>query len=218
MAEHLSDPRWKSIPVVVAETGLKERTLYRLVAKGALPSQKTESGTLVDVEAAKAFAAAKAAARRPAMSSAASHDGGRQAAAGGGNLAEDGELAARVIARLEEGATPIEIVKELRLPPQRVRQLHREWRSLREDAAQADQGPSVVVRLGSLEEGSATNDARWEWIQERLGALGDRLSKMAKFGDLVKCECGSRGKVRLLVRCTGCGQQGDVAWPLCKDR
>src|SRR5260370_12597939 len=118
MAEQSSDSRWKRIAVAVSESGIKERSLYRLVAQGKVPSKKTDHGTLVDVDAAKALAASKAAARRPSAAPPATN-GGRQAAADGGTT-DDGELAARVIARREDGASAIEIVKELRHPPHRV--------------------------------------------------------------------------------------------------
>jgi hypothetical protein len=43
----------------------------------------------------------------------------------------DAELAADVFTRFEEGDTPVDVVREMRIPPERVRALHREWTELR---------------------------------------------------------------------------------------
>jgi hypothetical protein len=76
----------------------------------------------------------------------------RPAPAPSGNAtpaATDAELAAEVFGRFEEGDTPVDIVREMRIPPERVRALHREWTELR--AMGGGGGPSITERLAELE-------------------------------------------------------------------
>lgn len=61
----------------------------------------------------------------------------------------DAELAAEVFGRFEEGDTPVDVVREMRLQPERVRALHREWTELR--AMGGGGGPSIADRLAELE-------------------------------------------------------------------
>ncbi|ATB32674.1 helix-turn-helix domain-containing protein [Melittangium boletus] len=61
----------------------------------------------------------------------------------------DAELAAEVFTRFEEGDTPVDVVREMRIPPERVRALHREWTELR--AMGGGGGPSITDRLAELE-------------------------------------------------------------------
>jgi hypothetical protein len=61
----------------------------------------------------------------------------------------DAELAAEVFGRFEEGDTPVDVVREMRLQPERVRALHREWTELR--AMGGGGGPSITDRLAELE-------------------------------------------------------------------
>jgi len=61
----------------------------------------------------------------------------------------DAELAAEVFGRFEDGDTPVDVVREMRLPPDRVRVLHREWTDLR--AMGGGGGPSIADRLAELE-------------------------------------------------------------------
>lgn len=61
----------------------------------------------------------------------------------------DADLAAEVFTRFEEGHTPVDVVREMRLPPERVRALHREWTELR--AMGGGGGPSIADRLAELE-------------------------------------------------------------------
>jgi hypothetical protein len=66
-----------------------------------------------------------------------------------GSAATDADLAAEVFTRFEEGDTPVDVVREMRLSPDRVRSLHREWMELR--ALGGGSGPSVAERLAELE-------------------------------------------------------------------
>lgn len=59
------------------------------------------------------------------------------------------EARAEVFTRFEEGDTPVDVVREMRLPPDRVRVLHREWTDLR--AMGGGSGPSIADRLAELE-------------------------------------------------------------------
>ncbi len=66
-----------------------------------------------------------------------------------GSTTTDAELAAEVFGRFEEGDTPVDVVREMRIPPERVRALHREWTELR--AMGGGGGPSIADRLAELE-------------------------------------------------------------------
>lgn len=67
-----------------------------------------------------------------------------------GSAITDADLAAEVFTRFEEGDTPVDVVRELRLPPERVRALHREWTDLR--ALGGNGGPSLAERVAFLED------------------------------------------------------------------
>src|SRR5687767_4800200 len=66
-----------------------------------------------------------------------------------GSGTTDADLAAEVFTRFEEGDTPVDVVREMRLSPDRVRSLHHEWTDLR--AMGGGGGPSVAERLAELE-------------------------------------------------------------------
>ena len=74
---------------------------------------------------------------------------GPTASGNAGSAATDADLAAEVFTRFEEGDTPVDVVREMRLSPDRVRSLHREWMELR--ALGGGGGPSVAERLAELE-------------------------------------------------------------------
>lgn len=174
----------------VKQTGMRERTVYRAVKDGRLPSQAAENGvTLVDLPAARAMAAAAAAPPRPVAGAVAAAL--TSVVAGGGRVADkryaaDGDTAARVFARLQEGATPLQLVEELRLPPEQIRGYAREYRALKAEEGRAPptpQGPDPLKQLSdrfnalSMTVGSVAEfagyvnqmDARLTSVEQELG-------------------------------------------------
>jgi hypothetical protein len=67
-----------------------------------------------------------------------------------GPATTDADLASEVFTRFEDGDTPVDVVREMRLPPDRVRALHREWTELR--ALGGGGGPSLAERVAALED------------------------------------------------------------------
>ena len=167
---------WVTVGEAVAQTGVRERTLYRLVKTGRLPSQPAENGqTLVDLAAAKALAAAARQPPRPVPGAVAA---GQTSTLGGGRLAadksraaEDGDLAARVFQRLSEGAKPVDLVEELRIAPERVRALAREFRALKSEEERAPVAPQLPDR--------------WQELSDRVTAVALHQGHVEEFGDHV---------------------------------
>ncbi len=104
----------------------------------ATDARVSGSGTARGMEESRASGTSPSA-TRPALT----------ASASAGSAATDADLAAEVFTRFEEGDTPVDVVRELRLSPDRVRSLHREWTDLR--AMGGGGGPSVAERLAELE-------------------------------------------------------------------
>ncbi len=82
-------------------------------------------------------------------------------ASGSAGSATDADLAAEVFGRFEDGDTPVDVVQEMRLSPERVRALHREWMELR--TLGGGGGPSVSERVAALED-------RLRGLEESLSA------------------------------------------------
>jgi hypothetical protein len=86
----------------------------------------------------------------------------------------EGELVAEVFSRFDGGAGPVDVVRDMKLLPDRVRALHREWSDLR---ALSGAGPSIRDRVASLEESLAA-------VEARLGRVADALDSR-----LTESEC-----------------------------
>jgi hypothetical protein len=124
----------------------------------------------------------------------------------------DAELAA---ARFEEGDTPVDVVRDMRIPPERVRALHREWTDLR--AMGGGGGPSIADRLAELEdrlkgleESISTQMLGADNIAlealERVQALERRLaSTPLPSAETFTCpSCRTHGRVAVPVSCGHC--------------
>lgn len=127
----------------------------------------------------------------------------------------DAELAADVFTRFEEGDTPVDVVRDMRIPPERVRALHREWTDLR--AMGGGGGPSIADRLAELEhrlkgleESISTQMLGADNIAlealERVQALERRLaSTPLPSAETFTCpSCRTHGRVAVPVSCGHC--------------
>ncbi len=105
--------------------------------------------------------------------------------------AEDGDLAARVFARLSEGAKPVDLVEEFRVAPERIRALAREWRALKAEESRpaaaalavpetdrlkplSDTVNALAIRVGGIEEFSVYVNE----IDRRLGTLEQSVAEL----------------------------------------
>jgi hypothetical protein len=170
--EGVVSPDWVTVAEAVGQTGARERTLYRAVKNGRLPSQIAESGvTLVDLAAARALAAAATLPPKPAIPMVAAAQS--PVAGGGRQRAElDGDLAARLFERMQEGARPVDLVQEFRVSPEKVRALAREFRALK---AEEERAPS-----------SASVADKWQQLSDRLDAVSIRQGSIEQFGEYVE--------------------------------
>src|SRR6266849_10882598 len=123
-----ADGQWAPVPAAAALANVPVRSAYNW-ARSKRVRTRTENGVvLVSVDDLRAVAATRA---RP-------NDGARagNSAGNGAEIASlaqvDGDLYAHLFELLEAGLSPTEIVKHERLPPPVVRNVHREFKALRE--------------------------------------------------------------------------------------
>jgi hypothetical protein len=167
------------------------RSLYRWIERKKLATKAEGTATLVQVAAVRAIAESRAAAKNAsanaghvgtppslrADSDVTPHRGVALTQVGGTSApvrvspAEpdsrdaEGALVAEVFSRFEEGAGPVDVVREMRLPPDRVRAIHREWSDLK---SLAGAGPSFAERIAAME----------ERLSQFAGALGFQVDGM----------------------------------------
>lgn len=209
----MSEERSGWLPVVEAAqaAGVPERTAFRWAREKKISSRVEKGVTLVEVEVVRAFAATRAAAKAGLPAAAGTPAG---SGSGGGSVAAaasgtDGETAALVISRFEEGASPIDIVKELRLLPERVRALHRDWLALRESdrssPSATDRIAALEQRVGLLETSCASHDTLTA-VDNQLRLLRDHVTDLPiPSARQVECrQCRSRGLVAVQMICTVC--------------
>ncbi len=124
----------------------------------------------------------------------------------------EGALVAEIFSRFEEGAGPVDVVRELRLPPDRVRAIHREYTDLK-----AGSGPSFAERIAAMEErlsqfaGSLGEqvfglECNVNNALSRLDALERKVASLpVPSGVEFTCpRCRKRGHVSATVACGGC--------------
>jgi hypothetical protein len=133
----------------------------------------------------------------------------RQSGGTGPVAQTSGEVAGVVFALLEEGVAPAEIVRQERLLPHVVLDLHRQFTALRELGGTGK--PSTADRLGTVEravrdQGLATESLAQEAGTE-LTALGSRIAALERFVATLPraiCpDCGV-GVSHVPVRCKPC--------------
>lgn len=109
--------RWVTVAQAVAESGTAERTLYRWIKAKRLPTRTNGGSATVELGAVRILAASRRGTRGAAIPGTSAGGGG-----GGGNLAKaDPELDAVILARLDEGHRPLDLVQDFRVPPARPR-------------------------------------------------------------------------------------------------
>jgi len=250
MADDSTNPtEWASVAEAAAGSTVPERTLFRWAKAKAVPS-RTEGGvTLVDVAAVRAKAAARAAAGAksvvPLSATAGSTAGGGSGNGSGGTPAPggptrlgptpepDGELAARVFAEFDEGATPAEVVVELRLPAPVVLGLWNDHQRLSSLGGARTGQITIPERVEAIEKqlahvwghfnedgGSmpATIPTRMSYLEGEVVDLANRVFNLKKaLAELpvptraaFACTCGATGLVEVPVRCAACGRE--VLW------
>lgn len=213
------------------------RSLYRWIERKKLATKADGTSTLVQVSAVRAIAARRAAAKNAGANaemhgtpSALRADSDVTAPRGvaltlvsgttapirasPAEPATEGELTAEVFSRFEEGAGPIDVLRELKLLPEKVRALFREWTELK---ALAGAGPSFGERITAVEERLAqlagslgfqvdglecnVTDAhmRLEILERKLASL-----PIPSASDFTCPRCRTRGHVAATVTCGGC--------------
>jgi hypothetical protein len=215
----MSEETWKPVPDAGLEAGVPERTLYRWIRQKRLATRQEGGITLVEVEALKTLAAQRDATKGPATAGSGAMNG-----SGSAGLRDPGEVAAEVFARFEDGTSPIDVVQEMTLPPERVAALHRSWLGLK-DAQRT--GPSTAERLAKVEEDlKALRDlidvgtshgfiaSEVEGLQLQVAQIEQRLAALpVPSRDAFSCGyCGAKGWVAAHVRCTVCGSDSRIGF------
>ena len=154
MADASVPPNYVPISTAAAESLIAERTLYRLVTKGRLASQKSDTGaTLVDLTAVKALSAARLAAAKTEARVASAVPANVAANGAGGKVANgrppeaDGELAARLFKDFAEGMSPQQAVIQERVPASLVLESFRQFSAM---ANSGGNGPTWQKELAEL--------------------------------------------------------------------
>jgi hypothetical protein len=125
----------------------------------------------------------------------------------------DGDLAAEILKRFENAATPIEVAIETKVLLPRVLELHADWRRAREECSP---GPSIKDLVTQLESRLATLEIdRVDPIASLLREIDQRLVTLKTRLDLIPapahradltCSCGATGYYGLPYECTCCGR------------
>lgn len=207
--------RWLAVPAASAETGVKERTLFRWAKAKRVPARKEAGVTLVEVGAVRVAAAARDTAKPPAASGTTAVSGGgtgNGGGSGGAGAAQpiDGAMASKVFAALLAGRTAVEIVRDDQIRPDIVRTLQNELRRLQE--GEQGKGPTVAARLGDL----AEEVKRLEGVlgnlelgaDAELAGLKSRLLTLEKaVAAIPRPYCGTCGQQlnSILLTCKACG-------------
>jgi len=235
MTDPTEDPK---LPVAAAarEVGLPERSLFRAVEKGRIPSTKRDGVTVVSLAEVRAWAAAREAAREalpsPPVTPAAAVQALPNAAAMPGSLPSahgsvagvsgrgspaptlDGDLASTLFAAFEGGETPVDLVQRLRLSPQLVLAAHGQFTQLKTAGT-----PSLAqARLDQVQTTLEVLMAEVNSLMTTVGQLTyDHSTLAAKLAATpvpprgeFRCGCGVNGWVASHVRCTACGK--DAVW------
>lgn len=213
----MTEESWKPVPEAAKAADVPERTLYRWIRQKRLTTRQEGGVTLAEVGAASALATQRAASKGPATAGSSAGDGSG-GGSGGTGARDPGELAAEVFAQFEAGISPIDVVQEMQLPPDRVAGLHRSWVSMKE--AQRS-GPTTAERLAAVER--ELKALREELDQRtRHGSLGGEVDglqiQIAALIEHVKalpvpprekfqCDCGATGWIAVPLVCTACGRQ-----------
>jgi excisionase family DNA binding protein len=200
---------WLSVSEAAKAAGMAERTLYRHIKDGKLPAHTVNGVTQVEVEAVRALPAAK----QGKAPSAAATPGGKN---GGGKQRDPGELAALTFSLLEAGKHAVDIVRELKLPPEQVAAFLRDWQAMKEGHAA---NRTTEDRLRLLEKYCHELEEKigaWEMyvagqLEPKIDGISEYVrSLVALSADRFACDCGTRGMVALRVVCTQCGR--DHTW------
>jgi hypothetical protein len=206
------------VPDASPATAVPKRTIYRWIGSGKLKARTVDGIQVVSLEAVRALAAARDATGERGS---AAPRAGTSAGTGTPALlpAQDGALAARVFADLDEGKTPVEIVRERELPPRVVLELskqHDELRSMRRPAR-----ASIADEIADLKEAFAALQSEVE-VATQGGTLWSQFKGLAQRVDEIEaltralpvpprgaftCQgCGATGWIAAHVRCTECGR------------
>ncbi|HZI15287.1 MAG TPA: helix-turn-helix domain-containing protein [Myxococcus sp.] len=233
-------PEWLPVPDAADAAGVPVRSLYRWIERKKLSTKADGTSTLVQVSAVRAIAERRAALKNVGASAGnvgtpssiradngVTPPGGVTVAQVGGTTAPvrvspagpdsqdaEGELTAAVFWRFEEGASPVDVVREMRLPPEKVRALFREWSELK---SLTGGGPSFAERISAVEErlaqfagplgeqvfglGCSVNEAL-----SRLAVLERKLATIPipNATDFTCPRCRKLGHVAATVACGGC--------------
>ena len=227
----------RKLPVAAAAkvVGQPERSLFRAVEKGRVPSTKRDGVTMVTLADAHAWAAQRESAKGehvttppPADGAATANPQPTPAAVIGGSLpsahggmaggsgrggtipALDGDLAAVLFAAFEAGETPIDLVQRLRLPPPLVLAAHGQFAQLKSAAAPSAAQSRVDQLQVAVEIVTADCNGLLDSVSRltrELAAVSARVAQTPMPArEEFQCQCGHVGWVAAHVQCTACGQ------------
>lgn len=207
---------WAPVKDAAAATSVPVRTLFRWVSKGLVPTREADGVALVEIVAVAALASERRSGKGVTAATPAS------APPADVSLAppspSDGEVAATVFAEFEKGVSPALVVSRLRLPPQIVRALHRDWLDLRALTVDA---PDGARRVAALERDLATLRVEHSAL---VKAHTELLARHREIADYVsglptpsrqhfKCDqCGGTGFPVALLRCGRCRAVAEVGF------
>lgn len=226
----MSEEALRKLTVAAAAqaAGVPERSLFRAVEQGKVPSSKRDGVTVVDPADVEAWSARRAVAQGAAGSAtpaagtpqnaptAAAMAGSLQAAhaalaVGSGRGIRpflDGELTALLIGRFKRGENPVDVAEALRLPIPIVMEGHDHYTRAKAAAAPSPQQAKLEELQMELDVVKADINGLVTAItslQNGVAGLATRIANMPtpERGDFV-CECGNTGWVAVHLQCTVC--------------
>ena len=218
------------MPIAAAAkaANVPERSLFRAVEKGRIPTTKRDGVTLVALPDVLTWAERRAAAKLAVVSA-----GAAPAAATAGSLPAapamaavvgsrygrdplppaDGALAAEVFDAFEAGKAPTDVVREMELPPKLVLDLYRQHKELL--SAVGPKGPTLVDQLQAFSEHVAQFESFASRVDLELVSMRAALEQVfARLKGLpipsreqFTCECGARDYHQVKVLCSCCGRE-----------
>jgi hypothetical protein len=209
--------------------GVPERSLFRAVEKGHVPSTKRDGVTVVDPADVEAWAARRAAAQvagATAPPAAATPQNPSTAAAMAGSLPAahaplavgsgrsplravlDGELTAHLIGRYKRGEGPVDVAEALRIPIPLALEGYEHFVRAKSATAPTPQD----TRLDEFQVSIETVTADINGLMDAMNRLGREVAMLSARvtnmpvparGDF-KCSCGHTGWVAVHAQCTVC--------------
>jgi hypothetical protein len=209
-----TDGEWLTVRAAAKAAGVPLRSIYRWIKSGKVRCLKENGTKYVDAAAVRRQAATRATlpagAALPDIAGKVVGNGALadKAAQNGTALATetDGRIAARVFERFDAGASPIDVVRELELPPERVRALHREWTAMKSATPDKAGAKTIEAEVADLRRGLnyLATEVREQDTRSFVNRHDERLERFEELFRSERCPCGGTMYAVIPLACDRC--------------